>query len=180
MALKIRKGVFETNSSSTHSIAIPKHVDESLPKKIIFNFGEFGWEQDTPRVENYLYTAIYNGDKNKRDERLDKLKSFLDKYNVKYKFEVPKKSSWGDWEEIGNIDHSYELEYNGFFNVLDNENMLLRYLTAGVIYTGNDNENETLDPCCCARPNYYNYELGSYVPNPNHDETKYDYIFKGN
>ena len=40
----IRKNVFETNSSSTHSISISKLNDYILPKEINFTFGEFGWE----------------------------------------------------------------------------------------------------------------------------------------
>lgn len=35
----IRRGVFESNSSSTHSIAIPKNCDET--NYISFHIGEF-------------------------------------------------------------------------------------------------------------------------------------------
>lgn len=37
----IRSNVFETNSSSTHSIAIPKNCSET--NYISFHIGEFGW-----------------------------------------------------------------------------------------------------------------------------------------
>lgn len=40
--IKIRQNVFETNSSSTHSIAIPKECDISRLSHIVFGFGEFG------------------------------------------------------------------------------------------------------------------------------------------
>jgi hypothetical protein len=41
---QIRKGVFETNSSSTHSICIAKDDGLTIPKSLHFDFGEFGWE----------------------------------------------------------------------------------------------------------------------------------------
>jgi hypothetical protein len=50
----IRHNVFETNSSSTHSISISKDCDgvlETLPVNddgiVILNGGEFGWEEDS-------------------------------------------------------------------------------------------------------------------------------------
>lgn len=85
MKIQIRKGLFETNSSSTHAIAIQSYpnmlyvqslTDEELnkiykdenikkikyPEKVKFNFGCFGWEQTTIKdVEtkaSYLYTAM--------------------------------------------------------------------------------------------------------------------------
>lgn len=39
----IRYNTFETNSSSTHSLAVPKKVDY-IPSDIRFDFGDFGWE----------------------------------------------------------------------------------------------------------------------------------------
>ena len=47
MKTKVRKNVFETNSSSTHSICVTKNniVDEKQ-NHIEFTIGEFGWEID--------------------------------------------------------------------------------------------------------------------------------------
>ena len=56
--IKIRQNVFETNSSSTHSIAIPKECDTSRLSHIVFGFGKFGWEKDEVDPINYLYTGI--------------------------------------------------------------------------------------------------------------------------
>jgi hypothetical protein len=60
--LKIRQGVFETNSSSTHSICIAKKAELNIPKHVYFDFGEFGWECDTLRSlskkASYLYTGL--------------------------------------------------------------------------------------------------------------------------
>ena len=64
MKTQIRRGVFETNSSSVHSISIIKDdFKGSLPKKFTIDCnGEFGWEVDTydcPKSKAaYLYQAI--------------------------------------------------------------------------------------------------------------------------
>ena len=56
---QIRKGVFETNSSSTHSICIAKDAELTIPQSLHFSFGEFGWECDTlysvSEKASYLY-----------------------------------------------------------------------------------------------------------------------------
>ena len=60
---KIRKNVFETNSSSTHSICIAKDMELIIPTSIHFEFGEFGWEVDTLssvyEKASYLYTGLH-------------------------------------------------------------------------------------------------------------------------
>ena len=64
MQTQIRRGVFETNSSSVHSISIIKDdFKGSLPKKFTIDCnGEFGWEVDTYDCPiskaAYLYQAI--------------------------------------------------------------------------------------------------------------------------
>lgn len=55
----IRNGIFETNSSSVHSICISKKPVENVKgKKIAFYLGEYGWENETVDTTDYLYTAI--------------------------------------------------------------------------------------------------------------------------
>ena len=55
---QIRNGVFETNSSSTHSIAIPRSCNNI--NYISFHIGEFGWEWEEANPADYFYTAIYS------------------------------------------------------------------------------------------------------------------------
>lgn len=44
---QIRYGVFETNSSSIHTIAIPcEYRDVKIPEKVYLTHGDFGWEQE--------------------------------------------------------------------------------------------------------------------------------------
>lgn len=69
MKKTIRIGVWETNSSSVHAVAIPKtniSIDEitSYHNTIHFNHGEFGWEHavygDINSRASYLYQAIFD------------------------------------------------------------------------------------------------------------------------
>ena len=54
----IRYSTFETNSSSTHSLAVPKKV-EYIPFDVRFHFGDFGWQlEDCIDPADYLYTGI--------------------------------------------------------------------------------------------------------------------------
>ena len=52
----IRSNVFETNSSSTHSIAIPKNCEAT--NFISFHVGDFGWGWEEVDPADYFYTAI--------------------------------------------------------------------------------------------------------------------------
>ena len=61
--INIRKGLFETNSSSTHAICIGKNNHNlEIPSELTFQVGEFGWENkvyyDTTTLASYLYTAL--------------------------------------------------------------------------------------------------------------------------
>lgn len=71
MKKQIRQGVFETNSSSTHSVSIPEEINPLFTKNtlisdennnIILHGGEFGWEiedyTDALTKANYVATAV--------------------------------------------------------------------------------------------------------------------------
>lgn len=94
MKRQIRRGTFETNSSSTHAICITKsNADmENLPSHVTFTRGEFGWENaeysDLWSKASYLYESIcacYSGDE--RKEAIDNLIKILGKYNINCDFE---------------------------------------------------------------------------------------------
>ena len=88
MKTQIRRGVFETNSSSVHSISIIKdNFKGSLPKKFVINCnGEFGWEGDTYDDSSskaaYLYQAIkYYTEKNANvNDEKERLQGLMDKF----------------------------------------------------------------------------------------------------
>ena len=183
MKRQIRSSVFETNSSSTHSIAISK-APVVAGKHISFGIGEFGWENGIADTADYLYTAIL--EQRNPSELLDKLKEILNKHSIEYKFEEPRyeKSAYGDYEylDYGYIDHAYEL---GEFldEVLNNEDLLMRYLFGNsTVYTGNDNQDSDPSGCDIADEYYWTEENGKYVEklNPYHDSVNYEYFYKGN
>lgn len=181
--IQIRNGVFETNSSSTHSIAISKKP-VMAGKYISFGIGEFGWENGIADTADYLYTAIL--EQHNPSELLNKLKEILDKHSIEYKFEEPRyeKSYNGKYEYLayGYIDHSYEL--GEFLDViLNDEDLLMRYLFGNsTVYTGNDNQDSDPSGCDIADKYYWTEENGRYVEklNPYHDSENYEYFYKGN
>lgn len=181
--IKIRKGTFETNSSSTHSIAISKNkVEIPVGLCIHFNIGEYGWEKGKYNFADYMYTSLLC---NNDAEGFQKLKSILDKWGIRYKFQSPKWSYWGEYErnrylDNGYIDHSYET-YDIMREILDDEDLLARALFGdSAVYTGNDNSSETDSMCYCSDEYIWDYRDDKEIKNPNHDSEHYDYFFKGN
>lgn len=171
MKVQIRRGCFETNSSSTHAICISKDdVDESnLPKHVTFTHGEFGWEERTLSDKwsraSYLYQAICDCyDDDEKQEKLEVLKDLLAGYGIDCEFEPDKKDSWG-------IDHSYEAK--DFVDaVLNDSDKLIRYLFGdSIIVTGNDN-SEWFDE--------YMYETSDYPYVLKDEFSKYEIFEKGN
>ena len=194
--IQIRNGVFETNSSSTHSIAIPKKCDK-IVNQVRFGLDEYGWENSVVYdTASYLYTAImcaYN--EPERIKKLARLTTILNTHGIAYTFEKPQ------WETY---DSGYKVLANGYIDhagetcdlvdaLLDDEDMLIRYLSAGVVYTGNDNQEPRYDGCniCDDYIDDYDYEYDEdkkrwkevrhiYGLNPYHDEENYDYFYKSN
>lgn len=184
--IQIRNNVFETNSSSTHSICIPKKTN-SIVNQINFTIGEYGWENDTIYdTASYLYTAIlcgYNYDE--AMEKIDKLTNILNRHNIAYKFEKPKwkydrynGTKYLSWDS-GYLDHAYEAR-ELVEALLDDENMLLRYLSNGVVYTSNDNQDLDYEHCDVSYPFICDWKTNKRTSNPYHDEDKFDYFYKGN
>lgn len=143
--IKIRRNVFETNSSSTHSICITRQkLLEELPDSVDFKLGQFGWEPkiytQTKDKASYLYTAICQiGEYNKtfpKKQYIDNIVKFLDKNNVKYDFEDPKSVSSFYIDHVSELDEFVRL-------VCHSEKRLLKYLFSenSFIITGNDNDD---------------------------------------
>lgn len=151
MKRQVRRGIFETNSSSTHAICIAKgEYRHNSFSHIDFEIGEFGWENDEYdslyNKASYLITAILSFDKDEANENLQKLKDILDSNNIEYTLPELKVDSWEYggktryyYDIDGYIDHSDETE--DFVNdVLSDSDKLFRYLFGNsVIITGNDN-----------------------------------------
>ena len=146
--MKIRKGMFETNSSSTHTIIVTDQKTE--PGNLVdFAIGEFGWEfsrLDTINEKaSYLYTMAC--------EMLDRdvyqdLYEILVKYGVECSCSVPAKftkSSWGEYLDNGYVDHASDGDAKEFVErMLNHEHALIKYLFSdeSFVVTGNDNSDE--------------------------------------
>lgn len=170
MKRQIRRGTFETNSSSTHAICISQmSIDENdLPAHIRFDHGEFGWEfeiyEDVPHKASYLYQAIwdvYYGDVNARDDKLKLLSSTLSRYGIECEFEEVDEYNADVWAE-GYIDHGDEAE-EFVEAIFESEGRLLRYLFGkSKVITGSDNGDA----------------FGDYMDS--HDFSDYEVFHKGN
>ena len=152
MKRQIRRGVFETNSSSTHAICITKDESYGLGTHIDFEVGEFGWENeeydDVHSKASYLITAILTSNQDEVDRRLQLLKDALDSNNITYTLPKFVKKSWeydGEKEYYydidGYIDHAGETK-EFLDDVLSDSDRLFRYLFGdSFIITGNDNSD---------------------------------------
>lgn len=161
MKRQVRRNVFETNSSSTHSICVVKDdFLDDLKDVIYFHVGEFGWEYNklyTPEKKaSYLYTAILE---NNKLDLIEDMQNILIKNNIEFKLGEAKINEKYGFLENGFIDHSEELDE--FLNICKDENKLMRFLFSSKSYivTGNDNSH------------------GSVAVNPGYP---HDDFFKGN
>lgn len=153
MKRQIRRGIYETNSSSTHAICITKDNTYNLENHIDFCVGEYGWEyeeySDTYNKASYLITAILSFEKRYADEKLEQLKSILDSYGITYTLPELKiqSSKWNGkiyyyYDIDGYIDHSGNLK-RLLDELLADKDKLFKYLFGdSIIITGNDNDDE--------------------------------------
>src|SRR3954467_12865836 len=130
----IRIGVFETNSSSTHSICIPKESNTfDLPEKIHFELGRFGWEvgllKSISEKASYLYTGLKVND---MIPEFENIVDFLTELGIECTCEQINNDSF--------IDHGDEL-CPFLLDICSNKDKLLRFLFSELsfILTGNDN-----------------------------------------
>ena len=143
---KVRNGMFETNSSSTHTIII---TDQNCdPGALVdFRIGEFGWgieKLDTINDKaSYLYTLAcecYG-----RDVYQD-LYERLVKYGVDCECSRPAVFSnfgYGQYLDNGYVDHATD-GCDFVDAIFHNEKRLIRYLFSddSFVVTGNDNVDE--------------------------------------
>lgn len=184
----IRNNTFETNSSSTHAIGVPKKSNYKKLSHVDFKWGEFGWEYkvyyDTFSKASYLYTMIryFDGDYipefNKAGEYISKIRQYLDEERITYKFEEASDSTWGD----GYVDHgAYSPEV--IEGILKSKESFLTYLfdERAYVSTGNDNGGGYCLPevgcfddyCWSDDEEKYNNACKEY-------ELDYDVYYKGN
>lgn len=136
MKKQIRNGVFETNSSSIHSLCITKKEDYKFPKTIVFNSGRYGWGPETEyNTGNYLYTALLEL-KDQIPDGLDQLKEILKKHGIEVIFNDPGKDYY--------IDHAYDVQ-DAIESLLNDEDKLFRFLFGNESFVDIDNDNHDWD-----------------------------------
>lgn len=157
MKKQIRQGVFETNSSSIHAIAIATDTKYPLPDIIEFRFGDFGWEFDklTSRKEraNYLYTCLAYVDKDKLKEYLQFISTTLKSHGISVYFEDFRLRPF-TWYTDDKVEFYLEPANDAYVDhgdearefveaVCSDEKLLLDYLFSDKSYvlTGNDNDD---------------------------------------
>lgn len=188
----IRSNVFETNSSSTHSIAIPKNCEAT--NFISFHIGEFGWDWEEVDPSDYFYTAIYETSSTEEElkEKLDKLSKILESRGISYKL-CPAKyhTSMYDGTYYLSLDDGY-IDHGGALSefvddLLNDGDKLVRFLSRGLVFTGNDNSYPE-EWCFIERDQEYldkydwKTETRSKIKNPYYmpDHNDYDWYRKGN
>ena len=161
MKRQIRQRVFETNSSSTHSICIARNpVLPEPPKSLEFKCGEFGWEVDKynsiKEKANYLYTGLgYLEDLNQMQNCIQFIKDTLKEYGIEDIWFDDFRIGWSSWrDEVsfyispndGYIDHGGEI-VDFVKDVCSDKNKLLSYLFSdqSFVLTGNDNDDLDVD-----------------------------------
>jgi hypothetical protein len=160
---QIRKGCFETNSSSVHAICINKGDFNTICSyyentEIEFDFGDFGWECDKYQTPNekarYLWTAlndiyctadwldkdILTENKNELQKYKNLIKEKLNKYNISCTFVE------ADHEHNGYVDHATELD-SWIDMLFSDDNYFYNYLfnVDSYVETGNDNAEMDYD-----------------------------------
>lgn len=146
--IQIRRKVFETNSSSTHALALPKN-NIKRKKHISFKIGEFGWGFNKENAADYLYTACVLWDiyKNPSQFYVEKLTEILDRNNINYDLEQTitrvyyqgTEHAWTSLEK-GYIDHFGNLdEFLPY--IFESDDRVLNFIFGGLVYTGNDNDD---------------------------------------
>lgn len=139
----IRKNVFETNSSSVHTICIAKDFDYNgmLPKHITFNVGGYGWGYDCLSCilerASYLYTAVLYFD----DEEKFNMNHIVDVLNgIGVECTVVTPDEHDDYY----IDHCCEL-YDWLNTIYNDDTMLINYLFCDKSHVIIDNDNKFYD-----------------------------------
>lgn len=193
MKSTIRFGVFETNSSSVHCLAIPKNCD--ILKSFSFHIGQFGWEFEEDNDPcDYFYTAIYevSSTLEELNDRLTRFKNILNNNGISYSFDSATikpsiyKVDGFYLDDGGYIDHGSELT-EFVDNLLNDENRLLRFLSAGIVLTANDNsETEGFldrDKEYIEQYDYVNGKLETKMVKNGYymeDNDNYEWYWKGN
>ena len=145
--IKIRRNVFETNSSSVHSIVVCNEaLEDNHAPFIFFQLGEFGWSMDVLDDNwsraSYFYTAACEL---RQHDVKDEIIDLLAPLGIDCVFDEENSPQYTDYDGFhylnnGGIDHADECQE--FVDTLMNDGeMLARFLLddRSFVVTGNDN-----------------------------------------
>lgn len=168
--IQIRKGMFETNSSSVHALIISKNIDSIPDRELHISHGEWGWEQarysDPDDKISYLCQAICNCSYRNGDIDIDLMRNRIDALlnplrergiTCIIKDDYFKLDKWNCIE--GYVDHAHTLCNSYMYSsdgecasafcgkdtilktLMDDTDMLIRYIFGdSTLVTANDNE----------------------------------------
>lgn len=142
---QIRNNVFETNSSSTHSLSIPEKIDETkltsiTPNSegnIILEGGEFGWEieeyNDPLTKANYVVVDnLYN------EHRLEIIKDIIKEHTGCTDVIILAQNKDWDAPYYSYIDHESSGKTNELFESKEKLRNFI-FSPSCILYTDNDN-----------------------------------------
>lgn len=152
MKTKIRQGVFETNSSSTHSISISSDnsadlmdvlpVDEN--GAVVLEGGEFGWEQETYHdamsKANYMMVYALDWSRERKEDFLKTLRDVIQEQTGCNEVVFKIDGNEGEFYPYGYIDHqsveNYDYDY-----VFEDKEKLRQFIFNKDSYLVTDNDN---------------------------------------
>lgn len=146
--IKIRKGIFETNSSSTHSI----HIDETtqvyetiMPNEkgyVSLTGGEFGWEQeiyDDPLTKaNYLYVYAKDWSGDRSSDFLEILYTVIQEHTGCEAVIFEEDGS--DYDPYGYIDHQ-SVDGQEYHYLFEDPSKMKQFIFGKGSYLETDNDN---------------------------------------
>ena len=156
MSIKIRKALFETNSSSTHSITIQDKGDFTSIKHdglITLSGGEFGWEWEryTDPLTKANYCAVYAKQYGKPEDT-EMLKEVMEQ-QTGAAIEISAQNEEYEKPHYSYIDHQSDNVAAKAFESTESLRSFIFGLNS-VLFTGNDNSSEP--------PNFYDAPSTEY------------------
>ena len=156
MKKQVRKNIFETNSSSTHSIVVGNNGEDiyaGLPRKLEFHGDEFGWEHrlytDTQTKADYLFTSLIYTDTPM--EYVERIKSILAKWNIETEFDEIEEKRYESGYVCYEVKDKYCYVDHGTENkdlvkeLCEDEAKLMNYLFSDGSYVETSNDNSDYD-----------------------------------
>lgn len=133
MLIKIRQGIFETNSSSSHSFSMPDktiNVNQIIPLddyiELTLGIGEFGWGYES--YHGWMTKADYLGveaDEREQEMIIKAIKTKYPKAKIKFKQTgyIDHQSSGHVWSQLTNVNEVFTFIFSPHAVLyIDNDN----------------------------------------------------------